>query len=177
MLMLRCSWLHDRCCPMIIVLRRCQRILFVRTTLYIIPSLLWLIIIHVEKLSCIRHKNFWYSTPVLSNVSHILLPWLKSTIIIQSPLLTSVIELRIFSLFCLVMLGQRHTTPMVTVVCPETNLHHMASLHSASSANCTYYAGIVSLMYNNTPPPLLPIPKHYLTCQSQFSICYILVCP
>ena len=52
------------------------------------------------------------------------------------------------------MLGQRYTTPMVTVVCPVTNLHHMTSLQSASSFNCT--AGIVSLMYNNTPPPLLP---------------------
>ena len=56
-----------------------------------------------------------------------------------------------------VMLGQRYTTPMVTVVCPVTNLHHLASLQTASSFNCTSYAGIVSLMYNNTPPPLLPI--------------------
>ena len=69
-----------------------------------------------------------------------------------------------FWVFCLVMLGQRYTTeyhwsstPMVTVVCPVTNLHHMASLQSASSCNCTSYAGIVSLMYSNTPPPLLPI--------------------
>ena len=81
----------------------------------------------------------------------------KIPIIIQSPLLTSLIALCIFSLFCLVMLGQRYTTPIVTVVCPVTNLHHMASLQSASSCNCTSYAGIVSLMYNNTPPPLLPI--------------------
>ena len=65
----------------------------------------------------------------------------------------------IFSLFSLVMLGQRYTTPMVTVVCPVTNLHHMASLQSASSCNCTSYAGIVSLMYSNTPPLLLPIPR------------------
>ena len=55
------------------------------------------------------------------------------------------------------MLGQRYTTPMVAVVCPVTSLHHMASLQSASSCNCTSYAGIVSLMYNNTPPLLLPI--------------------
>ena len=55
------------------------------------------------------------------------------------------------------MLGQRYTTPMVTVVCPVTNLHNMASLQSASSCNCTSYAGIVSLMYGNTHPPLLPI--------------------
>ena len=48
------------------------------------------------------------------------------------------------------MLGQRYTTPMVTVVCPVTSLHHMASLQSASSCNCTSYAGMVSLMYNNT---------------------------
>ena len=27
----------------------------------------------------------------------------------------------------------------------------------ASSCNCTSYAGIVSLIYSNTPPPLLPI--------------------
>ena len=56
---------------------------------------------------------------------------------IQSPLLTSLMALCIFSLFSLVMLGQRYTTPMVTVVCPVTNLHHMASLQSASSCNCT----------------------------------------
>ena len=48
------------------------------------------------------------------------------------------------------MLGQRYTTPMVTVVCPVTSLHYMASLQSASSCNCTSYAGIFSLMYNNT---------------------------
>ena len=46
------------------------------------------------------------------------------------------------------MLGQRYTTPMVTVVCHVTSLHHMASLQSASSCNCTSYAGMVSLMYN-----------------------------
>ena len=63
---------------------------------------------------------------------------------IQSPLLTSLMALCIFSLFSLVMLGQRYTTPIVTVVCPVTNLHHMASLQSASSCNCTSYAGIVS---------------------------------
>ena len=76
---------------------------------------------------------------------------------IQSPLLTSLIALCNFSLFCLVMLGQRYTTPMVTVVCPVSNVHHMASLQSASSCNCTSYTGIVSLMYYNTPPALLPI--------------------
>ena len=38
------------------------------------------------------------------------------------------------------MLGQRYTTPMITVVCPVTKLHHMASLQSASSCNCTSYA-------------------------------------
>ena len=32
----------------------------------------------------------------------------------------------IFTLFCLVIFGQRYTSPMVTVVCPVTNLHHMA---------------------------------------------------
>ena len=111
----------------------------------------------VKKLSCTRHRNVWSSIPVLCSVSHLIFPWLKSPIIIQSPLLTSLIALCIFSLFCLVMLGQRYTTPMVTVVCPVTNLHYITSLQSASSCNCTSYAGIVSLMYNNTPPPLLPI--------------------
>ena len=110
----------------------------------------------VKKLSCTRHKNFWSSTPVLCSVSHLIFPWLKSPIMIQSPLLTSLMALCIFSLFSVVMLGQRYTTPMVTVVCPVTNLHHMASLQSASSCNCTSYAGIVSLMYSNTPP-LFPI--------------------
>ena len=58
------------------------------------------------------------------------------------------------------MLGQRYTTPMVTVVCPVTKLHHIASLQSASSCNCTSYAGIVSLIYSNTPPPFFPILIH-----------------
>ena len=111
----------------------------VRTALYLIPSLLWLVLIHVELKNCpfIRHKNVWSSTPVLSSVSHLIFPWLKSPIIIKSPLLTSLIALCIFSLFCLVVLGQRYTAPMVTVVCPVTNLHHMTSLQSASSCNCT----------------------------------------
>ena len=99
----------------------------------------------------------WYSTHVHCSVSHLIYPWLQSSIIIQSPLLTSLVSLCIVSLFCLVMLEQRYTTPMVTVVCPVTNLHHIASLQSASSRNCTSYAGIVSSMYSNTPPPLLPI--------------------
>ena len=67
---------------------------------------------------------------MLCNVSHLIFPWLKSPNIIQSPLLTSLIALCIFSLFCLVMLGQRYTTPMVTVVCPVTNLHHMVGMRS-----------------------------------------------
>ena len=75
----------------------------------------------------------------------------------QSPLLTSLIALCMFSLFCLVMLGQRYNTPMVTVVSPVTRLHDMASLQSASPDNCTSYAGIFSLVYNHTTPPLLPI--------------------
>ena len=94
----------------------------------------------VKKLSSTRHKNVWSSTLVLCSVSHLIFPWLKSPIIIQSPLLTSLIALCIFSLFCLVMLGKRYTTPMVTVVCPVTDVHHMASLQSTSSCNCTSYA-------------------------------------
>ena len=47
------------------------------------------------------------------------------------------------------MLGQRYTTLMITAVCPVTKLHHMASLQSDSSCNCTSYAGIVSLMYTS----------------------------
>ena len=62
-------------------------------------------------------------------------------------LLTSLITLCICSLFCLVILGKQYTTPMVTVVCPVTSLHHMASLQSGSSDNCTPYAGIFSLIY------------------------------
>ena len=76
-------------------------------------------------LSCTRHKNLWSSTPVLCSESHLIFPWLKYPIIIQPPLLTSLIALCIFSLLCLVMLGQRYTactTPMVAVVCPVTPL-------------------------------------------------------
>ena len=54
------------------------------------------------------------------------------------------------------------TTPMVTVVCPVNNLHHMASLQSASSCNGTSYDGIVSVMYSNTSP--LPTMSRYITC-------------
>ena len=43
---------YDRCCPVVIVLRRCQRISDVMTALYIIPSLLWLVLIHVELRNC-----------------------------------------------------------------------------------------------------------------------------
>ena len=94
----------------------------------------------VELRNCpVSDTNCWSSTPVLCSVSHLIFPWLKSLIIMQSPLLTSVIALCIFSLFCLAMLEQRYTTPMVTVVCPVTNLHHMASLQSASSCNFTTY--------------------------------------
>ena len=56
---------------------------------------------------------------------------------IQSPLLTSLMALCIFSLFSLVMLGQRYTTPMVTVVCPVTNLHYMASFAHSYLFLCT----------------------------------------
>ena len=130
-----------------------------RIALYIIHLRLWMVIIHVElrNCHCTRHINVWYSTPVLCCESHLIFPWLKSPIIIQSPLLTSLIALCIFSLFCMVMLGQRYTTPIVTVVCPVTKLHHKASLQSASSCKCTSYAGVVSWMYNKTDPPLLPI--------------------
>ena len=75
----------------------------------------------------------------------------------QSHLLTARIALFMFPLLCLVMLGQRYTTPIVIVVCLVTKLHHIASLQSASSRNCTSYAGIVALMYNNTHPPFFPI--------------------
>ena len=78
---------------------------------------------------------------------------------IQSPLLTSLMALCIFSLFSVVMLGQRFTTPMVTVVCPVTNLHQSIWPHYNLLPRVTVlHAGIVSLMYStNTPPPLFPI--------------------
>ena len=77
--------------------------------------------------------------------------------------------------FFIVLFGYVGTTiyySMVTVVCPVTKLHHIASLQSASSCNCTSYAGIVSLMYSNTPPPFFPysvFPKHYITCVERSS--------
>ena len=37
---------------MVLVLRRCLRILYVRTALYIISSLLWLVLIYVELRNC-----------------------------------------------------------------------------------------------------------------------------
>ena len=156
--MLKCSWLwsllpNGSCITTLSTNYFCEDSTISNTLAALVGSnTCW-----VRKLSCTRHKNMLSSTPVLCNVSHLIFPWLKSPIMIQSPLLTSFIALWIFSLFCLVMLGQRYTTPMITVVCPVTKLHHMASLQSASSCNCTSYAGIVSLMYSNTPPPLLPI--------------------
>ena len=167
---------------MVLVLQRCLRIPSVRIALYIILLRLWLVLIHVELRNCPvpGRKNVWSSIPVLCCESHLIFPWLKSPIIIQSPLLTSLIALCIFSLFCMVMLGQRYTTPIGIVVCHVTNLHHKASLQSASSCNCTSYAGIVSLMYkknSSSPFSHYVFPKHHITFQSQFSICYIIVCP
>ena len=49
---------------MVLVLRRCLRILSVMTVLYIIPSLLWLVIIHIELINCPvlyqAHKSSFY---------------------------------------------------------------------------------------------------------------------
>ena len=58
---------------MVLVLRRCLRILSVRTALCIIPSLLWLVLIHVELGNCPvpGARNVLSSTPVLCNVSHL----------------------------------------------------------------------------------------------------------
>ena len=57
-----------------------------------------------------------------------------------------------FTRLCIIIVWPQTSSTMIS-------LHHMASLQSASSCNCTSYAGIVSLMYSNTPPPLLPIPS------------------
>ena len=92
----------------------------------------------------------------------------------KCPLLISLIALCVFPLFCVVILGQRYTTQMVTVVRPVTSLHHMTSLHG-SSRNCILHAGIVSLMYSNIPPPLLHILSFLnitYPSRSQFSTCY-----
>ena len=159
MLMLKCSWLwsllpNGSCITTLSKNYFCEDNTISNTPVALVGSnTCW---VKKLKLSCTRHNMFWSSTPVLCSVYHLIFPWLKSPIIIQSHLLTSLIALYICSLFCLVMLGQRYTTPMVTVVCPVTNLHHMASLQSASSCNCISYAGIVPLMYSNNPH-LLPI--------------------
>ena len=47
----------------------------------------------VKKLSCIRRNNVWSSTPVYCCVYHLIFPWLTPPIIIQSPVLTSVVSL------------------------------------------------------------------------------------
>ena len=91
--------------------------------------------------------------PELCCVSHLICPWFKSPIIIQSPLLTSLIALCIFSLFCLFILGQRYTTPMVTGVCHVSSLHHHCNL--LRPVTVLRMLGILSLMYSNTPPPLI----------------------
>ena len=70
-----------RAAQMVLVLRRCQRILSARTSLYIIPSLLWLVLIHVD----LRNLPVSGTQTVYA-------------IIIQSPLLTSLIALCIFDL-------------------------------------------------------------------------------
>ena len=98
---------------MVLLFRRCLQVLSVRIALYLISLLLWLVLIHVELRNCpVPGTKTWSSTPVLCSVSHLIFPWLKSPIMIQSPLLTSLMALCIFSLFSLVMLGQRYTTPM-----------------------------------------------------------------
>ena len=52
---------------MVLVLRRCLRIISGMTALYVIPSLLWLVLIQVELGNCPvpGTKNIWSSTPVL----------------------------------------------------------------------------------------------------------------
>ena len=86
---------------MVLVLRHCQHILSVKTTLYLIPSLLWLVLIHVELRNCpIPGTTTVGLLPhVLCSVSHLIYLWLKFPIIIPSPLLTvergsSVVECR-----------------------------------------------------------------------------------
>ena len=37
---------------MVLALRHCQQIIYVKTTLYIIPALLWLVLTHVELINC-----------------------------------------------------------------------------------------------------------------------------
>ncbi|KAK2170454.1 hypothetical protein NP493_1152g00024 [Ridgeia piscesae] len=62
-------------------------------------------------------------------------PWLKSPIIIQSRLLTSLIALCIFSFSSMLMFGLRYTNPTVNVEFPVTMLHQTASSHSAHFSN------------------------------------------
>ena len=52
--MLKCiNFGYDRCsCPMVLLFRRCLRVLSVRIALYLISLLLWLVLIHVELRNC-----------------------------------------------------------------------------------------------------------------------------
>ena len=68
-----------------------------------------------RNLSCTKLKNSWSSLPVLCRDVHCICPWLKSPIIIQSRLLTSLIALWIFSFSSMLMFGLRYTNPTVNV--------------------------------------------------------------
>ena len=108
-------------------LRHYPQILSVKTTLYLIPPLLWLVLIHIE----LRPGTTTFGLLHLCSVVYPMVKIPHYNTVSFTHFTYSIKS--IFSLFCLVMLGQRYTTPMVTVVCPVTNLHHMASLQSASS--------------------------------------------
>ena len=73
--------------------------------------------------------NSWCSLPVLCRDVHCICPWLKSPIIIQSRLLTSLIALCAFSLSSMLMFGLRYTNPTVNVEFPVTTMLHQTACH------------------------------------------------
>ena len=142
---------------MVLVLLRCLRIISVRIALYIIPSLLWLVLIHVELGNCpVPGTKTFGPLPLCSVVN----PIKYSMVKIPHYNTVSFTHFANSIMYCfIVMLGYVGTTIYYSngnCLCAVTSLHHMASLQSASACNCTSYAGIVSLMYNNTPLPFFP---------------------
>ena len=87
------------CYPMVHVFLHCPLIVCDDKTIYntfsplVGSSTCW-----VRKLSWVKNKNCWSSPPVLSRDFHCMWPWLKSPIMIHSPLLTSFIAFCIFVL-------------------------------------------------------------------------------
>ena len=96
---------------MVLVLRHCQPILSVKTTIYLIPSLLWLVLIHVELRNC----------PVLCTITFGLLP--VCTVVLSD----FILMLKCSWLWSLLPNGSCITTLPTNYFCEDNNIHNILS--------------------------------------------------